>query len=126
MKCVTCGKEIEKNDFFIVKSVGITCYDCFSKISNNSHSYDSETKVSTVLYVTSAIIFLIGLILGIILGNQYQVIQVNPADVTGLSSTGQFNVALMFCIWIVSFISGMFFIALGKIVSLLQKIKNNE
>lgn len=97
MKCVTCGKEIEKDDFDLVKGVDITCCDCHSKISHKVYSEDVKTKISAILYVISSFIFLVGLIIGIWLGNIYEPNQANSlGDFYG--SVGVFNILVAFYI----------------------------
>lgn len=106
MKCSTCGKEIEKNDICLVNNIGVTCYECYKEITAKYHithplSKDYTEHIVITIYAVAILIFIVGLIAGIIIG-----------------------IPQLFYIWFVAFISGMLFIALGKIISLLKEIKD--
>jgi ABC-type dipeptide/oligopeptide/nickel transport system permease component len=73
-------------------------------------------KIAIWMYVTASIIFVSGFIIGIVMGNTYQVYDEYQIDKV-------FNAALLFYVWIPSFVSGMLFIGLGKIIDLLDDIK---
>lgn len=122
MKCTTCGKEIQEKDFMLVKGIGITCYDCYTAISEKRANYVAETpKFSVFLYVVTGLIFVGGFIGGIILGNQ---LGDSVRDQFGLSIGKTFNTPAMLCAWLSALVVGSIISGIGKIIELLQKIEN--
>lgn len=84
-----------------------------TKKSADSKKESSDT-VATVLYFVAFFLFIIGFIVGCSAG------ATNPAS----PKNDEFNLLLALIWWCGGFISGMFFIALGRIIVLLNKINN--
>ena len=105
MRCATCGRNIEKDDLHIVKDVGVTCYDCYRQIEKIQDNFQSQTRVGLILYVIAAAVFVAGLVCGIIEGSTHHYL-------------------FMMYYWVGAFVAGMVFIALGKIIHLLEAIYN--
>jgi len=77
---------------------------------NENQEKESET-ISTIFYTVGTFIFIIGFIAGIILGAYG-------------SYNEEFSWGVAFGIWVASFIYGIIFIGFGKIIALLNEIKN--
>lgn len=69
-------------------------------------------------------IFVVGVIIGIILGNHYSTCS-SYSQINQMCVEESFNIGIMLLTWIISFIIGLIVMQLGQIISLLMKINEN-
>jgi hypothetical protein len=88
------------------------------EVCGSSEVDDEKTNtVATVLTVLAWLIFVTGLIAGIVLGTE-------AGEVTSYYGDPSFEFSAAWPCWIVSFISGIFVLGFSEIIKLLQKIYN--
>jgi hypothetical protein len=103
--------DIMNNEYFeeIPYEVTNEEYNEILKTSPIINEKEYETNFPSVFYFIGVVIMIIGFIAGVLFGNM-----VNPNN----------DIVLAITMWFSAFASGMIFIGLGKIISLLNDIKN--
>lgn len=86
----------------------------YCKQSDNTTPVNKENKVAKVLTGIAYAIFIIGAILGFVMGYTKDI----------LDDTYSFSFAIAIAWWCVSFIGGMFMLGFAEIIKLLNAIKN--
>ncbi len=78
-------------------------------------------KKYNLYQIIAIFIVVIGIIMGIVVGNSYAVCN-SYSNINGLCVAQSFNFGWMFTLWIVASIVGVLISSLGKIIELLTKI----
>ena len=127
--CAECKKPIDIDNIFqcIKINENYYCKDCALKVRTAKTA--DTTKSNTILIflkVIIAVISVIGLILGIILGNTYKIVTVSDT----LSTSSHFNYILMLSVWISAAVTVLFLFLFyiviqnqNKILTKINKIK---
>lgn len=103
-------EEIEKQDKKLPEVKEIK-----KRVKNISKKYN-------LYQIIAAFILIIGIITGIIIGNNYSLCS-SYSKINGMCLEQSFNFGMMLIIWTISFILAVVLSALGKIIELLSKIE---
>ncbi len=106
------GSESQSGRYYKKNKIDVTDeeYEMIKKY-NKEESYFSSNTIATFLTVIAVIVFVIGFIGGIVLGNTFEI-------------RYDFNTPLMFATWVICAVNGIFILGFAEIIKLLQAIKD--
>ncbi len=117
--CIEWDEEEKKQKYYKKVAIEVTDEE-YAEVKRciNSENVDKKNPVAIALIAIAWIVFVVGFILGIVLGTEEVVYRYRTET--------EFSFAVAMVYWVVSLVSGIMILGFAEIIKLLESIKNKK